>query len=65
MDWATFWAIFFTNSSGHPVRKSIQLTDHFKNKLSRQGLRLETFKQEKAFNFFASNVSIDPNLRLC
>jgi hypothetical protein len=20
-DWATFWAIFFTNSSGHPVSK--------------------------------------------
>jgi hypothetical protein len=23
MDWATFWAIFFTNSSGHPVSQQM------------------------------------------
>jgi hypothetical protein len=25
MDWATFWAIFFTNSSGHTVPEPLNL----------------------------------------
>jgi hypothetical protein len=28
MHWASFWAIFFTNSSGHPGRKLLRVSEY-------------------------------------
>jgi hypothetical protein len=57
MDWAKFWAIFFTNSSGHPAADQ-QMHSGVEKKTFRQQLKSGFGFLLKGKNFFPLSLSL-------